>query len=89
MRDSERLQKIVDYLKRNLKKGYTEESLKWALINQGYSRTIIENAIEQTHKALAEQAPVLEEKPNIKYQIIDEYNHSITIKQPWWKKIFS
>ena len=88
MRESQRLKKIVEYLKKNLKKGYTEDSLKYALISQGYSRSIVEQAIEQTHKALAEKAPVLEEKPRIKYQIIDEYDQPVTIKLPWWKKIF-
>lgn len=80
--------KLVDYFQRNLKKGYTEESLKWALINQGYSRSIVEIAIEKAHKELAEKAPILKEKPIIKYEIIDENNNPITIKKPWWKRIF-
>jgi hypothetical protein len=84
MRESERLQKITDYFKKNLKKGYTEDSLKWALIDQGYSRTIIEKATEQMHKELAEKAPVLKEKPKINYQIIDEYDQPVSIKKSWW-----
>lgn len=80
--------KLVDYFKKNLKKGYTEESLKWALINQGYSRSIVETALEQSHKELAEKAPVLKEKPVINYQIIDENNNPITIRKPWWKRVF-
>jgi len=77
---------LINYFKKNLKKGYTVKALKWALIEQGYSRTIVERAIEQTNKELAEQAPILKAKPKIKYEIIDEYNNPITIKKSWWKK---
>ena len=80
--------KLKDYLKKNLKKGYTIESLKWALTKQGYSRTTIEQAIIQTNKELAEAAPVLEEKPIISYQIIDENDNLIEIKKSFWKRIF-
>ena len=79
--------KLVDYFKKNLAKGYTSESLKWALIKQGYSRAIILGAIEQVHKELAEGAPILKEKPRIKYEIIDENNKPITLKKPFWKRI--
>jgi hypothetical protein len=85
----EYVDKLKDYIKKNLKKGYTEESLKWALINQGYTRSIVERSIEQVNKELAEAAPVLKSKPIIRYQIIDEYDRPIIIKRPWWKKIFS
>jgi hypothetical protein len=78
---------LVNYLKKNLTKGYTFESLKWALINQGYSKTIIERAIAQAHKELAEKAPVLKERPRIKYEIIDENDNPITIKKSFFKKI--
>jgi len=79
--------KIVDYFKRNLAKGYTVDSLKWALIDQGYSRAIIELALNQANKELAEKAPVLKEKPVIKYEIIDEYDQPVTIKKSWWKRL--
>jgi len=78
--------KLVDYFKKNLAKGYTVDSLKWALINQGYSRAAVDMAIQQTNKELAEKAPVLKEKPVIKYEIIDEYNNPIKIKKSWWKR---
>ncbi len=81
------LRNIVNYLKKNLTKGYTFESLKWALIKQGYSRTIVEKAIEQVNKELAEKAPVLKEKPKIKYEIIDENDNPITIKKSFLRRI--
>ena len=80
--------KLVNYFKKNLAKGYTSDSLKFALMSQGYSRAIVEAAIEQANKELAEKAPVLKEKPVIKYEIIDEYNKPITIKKPWWRRLF-
>lgn len=88
MRRNEQIIKLVSYFKKNLGKGYTEESLKWALIKQGYSRTIVEEAIQESHKELAEKAPILKDKPIIKYEIIDENDNPITIKKPWWKRIF-
>ena len=79
---------LAEYLKRNLKKGYTLESLKWALIGQGYPRTSIEKAIEDLNKDLAKQAPIFKEKPIIKYELIDENNNSVKFHKPWWKRIF-
>ena len=79
---------IADYIKKNLKKGYTLEALKWALINQGYSRVVVEEAIVQANKELAADAPILKEKPVIKYEVLDEHGKPIEIKKPWWKRIF-
>jgi len=80
--------KIIDYFKKNLAKGYTSDSLKWALIDQGYSRAIVEFALEQANKELAEKAPILKEKPVIKYEIIDEFDKPIIIKKSWWKRFW-
>jgi len=85
MRDSDPKKKLIDYLRKNLKKGYTEESLKWALVNQGYSRVGIEDAFKELHKELAEKAPLLKEKPVIKYEVIGENDEPIKIKKSWWK----
>ncbi|MCK5043677.1 hypothetical protein KAR52_01580 [Candidatus Pacearchaeota archaeon] len=83
--DSEK--KLVEYFKKNLVKGYTLDALKFALINQGYSRTIVERAIQQTNKELSEKAPILKEKPKITYEIIDENNKPISVKKSFWKRI--
>ena len=80
--------KIIDYFKKNLSKGYTPESLKWALVNQGYSRLTVENALENANKEIAEKAPLLIEKPEIKHEILNEQNNPIAIKKSWWKRIF-
>ena len=80
---------LVDYIKKNLKKGYTEDSLRWALIRQSYSRILVENSLRQANKELAKKAPVLKEKPKIVYEIFDEENNPVKIKKSWWKRIFS
>lgn len=91
MQESHRLRKIMDYLKKNLKKGYTEESLKWALINQGYTRILVEQAIRRVHEELAEEAPKIEEKPVIRHVVFDEEDTPIEIpqkKKSWWGKLW-
>ena len=88
MGESDSYKKLRVYIKKNLSKRYTLESLKWALINQGYSRAIIEEAVKQVNLELAELAPILKEKPRIIHQIIDEYDNPIVVKKSFWKRIF-
>lgn len=83
------IKKIKDYLKKNLKKGYTIDSLKWALIGQGYPKSTVERAIREVNKDLAKKAPALKEKPVIKYHIIDENNNPVEIKRSWWSRFKS
>ena len=90
MRANEHLRRLVDYLKKNLVKGYTVDSLKWALIKQGYSRTEVYKAVEMAHQELAQEAPILKEKPTIKYEVLNEENQPVAeeAKKSWWKRIF-
>ena len=88
MEGSNYRKKIVDYLKKNIKKGYTPDSLRWALINQGYSKISVEDALRRVHVELAQKAPILKEKPIIRYEILDEDNKPIEIRKPFWKRIF-
>lgn len=81
-------EQLIDYFKGNLKKSYTPDTLKWALISQGYSRVIVEIALEEAQKEIAKEVPIFKEKPVIKYQILDQDNNPITFKKPWWKRIF-
>lgn len=78
------LEELAKYFKSNLKKGYTKESLKWALVNQGYSRMEIEKAIKKAELELAASAPVLKTKPEIKYEVITDYK-SEPDKNSFWK----
>lgn len=88
MEGSNYKRKMIDYLRKNLKKGYTEDSLKWALINQGYSKISIEDSLRRVHKELAQKAPILKEKPLIRYEILDEDNNPVEIKKSFWNKFF-
>ena len=75
---------IVEYKQRNLKKGYTKESLKWALIQQGYSKLEVEKALIKVDQILAAKAPVLNIKPVIKYEVIPV----VEKKKSFWKRLF-
>ncbi len=79
--------KLVEYIKRNLKKGYPIETLKIALINQNYSRPTIEEAIIEATNELASEAPTLKEKPKIEHQII--FDEPFVEKKSFFKKLFS
>ena len=65
------IDELVIYIKKNLKKSYTEESLRWALINQGYSKMEVERAMKKANQELANEAPVLKTKPEIEHQIVE------------------
>jgi len=82
---------LVNYLKRNISKGYTLDSLKFALLNQGYSQVSISQAIDQMNQELAEQAPpIIKEKPKITYELYDEKNRKVRFnKSDFWDKIKS
>lgn len=88
MRDSEYKKRIVDYVKKNLRKGYTLESLKWALVDQGYSRTLVDMAIKDANLELSKEAPVLSEKPMITHEIVGENGESVEVKKSWWRRFF-
>jgi hypothetical protein len=77
---------VIEYIEKNLKKGYTKESLKWALVNQGYSRYEVEKAIQQVDISLANKAPLLDTKPVIKYELVEPKIEPE--KKSIWKRIF-
>ena len=78
--------KIIDYFKRNAKKGYPVQTLKFALINQGYLRPMVEEAMEQAMKEMAKEAPVLKEKPQIEHEVVVE-EPVVEKKKSWLAKI--
>jgi hypothetical protein len=80
------IQQLADYIKKNIAKGYTIESLRTALENQEYSRVSIDNAIILANKQLAAAAPKMQEKPVIKYEVISPENKD---KKSFWQKLKS
>ena len=83
-RDSKR--NLVEYVKKNLKKGYTLDSLKWALVKQGYSRSMVEEALVIANKELSDEAPVLRDKPEIRHEVVDDVQ--VAPKKSFWKRLF-
>tara|TARA_B100000315_G_C14128912_1_gene385955 strand:- start:10 stop:261 length:252 start_codon:yes stop_codon:yes gene_type:complete len=78
-------QDIADYIKKNLKKGYTLDSLRFSLISQGYSKISVENAIDLVNKQMAKEIPQIKERPEIIYKVVTE-----TVKtepKSFWKKL--
>ena len=65
-------QQLADHIKKNLQKGYTLDSLRFSLIQQGYSRTTVEKSIDIANRQLASEAPKMVERPVVRYEVIDE-----------------
>ncbi len=71
-------ERIKSYIKKNLSKGYTLDALRISLIyTQGYSPSIVDRAIKEFHNELAKEVPILNEKPKIHYEVLDESNSKI------------
>jgi hypothetical protein len=92
--ESTQFRTLVNYFKKNTKKGYKLESLKWALINQGYSRSVVEKALAEAEKEKNQEIEKQKEKdkPKIKYELygIDENPFFVTSNiLPWWKKLLN
>jgi hypothetical protein len=88
MRRLDYKRQLIDYFKRNLSKKYDSESLKFALIQQGYSRVAVEEAYKKATEELAEKAPKLKEKPIIKYELYDKNNKRVNLKPlKFWDKV--
>lgn len=87
MKTEEYKKNVMEYLTKNMDKGYDMDTLKWALIKQGYSRSIVEWAMEQVHMKLAEKAPLLKEKPEMTYEMLAE-NMPAEPKKSFWKRLF-
>ena len=68
---------LANYIKRNLAKGYNQDTLKFSLMSQGYSRITVDNAIARAYKELAVTLPPIKEKPQIIYKIVNEQNQPI------------
>ena len=80
---------LVQYIKKNLKKGYTKESLKWSLVNQGHSKLEIERAFKKAEEEMAREAPILKTKPQISYELVEPKLEDLKPKkESFWKRWF-
>ncbi len=85
IREIDNLHPLVEYLKKNIAKGYKPEDLKWVLINQGHTRTQVEKAIKYVEALEQAQKP----KPrNIFTNTTFNMPHVTEEKKSFWKRIF-
>jgi hypothetical protein len=82
------IKQLADYVLKNLSKGYTQDALRFSLINQGYSKISVDKAIEIANKQLASTIPAIKEKPQITYKVLDEENKPIEVSEIEPKKGF-
>jgi hypothetical protein len=82
--------KLVEYLKKNLKKSYPVDTLRIALINQGYSRSTIDEALKDAMNEMAKEAPTMKEKPQIEHEVVEVVPEEVPVveKKSFWKKLF-
>jgi len=78
--------RLVEYIKKNLRKKYPIETLRIALINQGYMRNSVDEAIKVAVNEMAREAPVIREKPEIEHEVLTEES-IVEEKKSFWKKI--
>ncbi len=79
------VKEILDYIHKNLKKGYKIDALKWALIKQGYSRTAISDAFE-----IIEESRAKEDKERKEAEVLKAVEEMPVIeeKKSFWKRVF-
>jgi hypothetical protein len=88
-KDKNYMDDICEYLRKNIKKGYTMEALKWALVRQGYAKIEVEKAIKKVELEMAKAAPILDAKPKITYEQIAATTTEVEPeKKSFWKKVF-
>lgn len=84
-RDETYMLRMVDYLLRNVQKGYNLETLKWALINQGHSRLEVEKALVGAQQKLSQQST-----KKVIPEVMPQQTIQIEPEQPksFWKRLF-
>ena len=89
MRDENYKKKLMEYFKKNLAKGYSADTLKWALIKQGNSRSAVEIAADEAQKEVAAESIKLEE-PKIEYLHVEDIQQleQGQPKKSFWKRLF-
>lgn len=91
VRSTPHLRTILDYFEKNLKKGYKIDALKYVLLNQGYSKVEIAEAIkiieEKTKKE--QEAVKKEEERQLKMQVQEEVKQATQQqKKGFFRRLF-
>lgn len=90
-KDANYIQNLIDYTKRNLKKGYSQDSLRWALINQGHSRLEVDKALSAAQAEVSKESMV-SQRPASQQSQAPQSMPSVSVepepKQSFWKRLF-
>ena len=83
LREIDQTKPLIEYLQKNLKKGYKLEDLRWSLINQGHSRISVDKAINFVKE--------IEEAKNIKpveaIEIKEPIDIQIREEKNFWQRL--
>lgn len=83
-KDGDTISPIVAYIEKNMKKGYSMDSLRWALVNQKYSKIEIDKAI----KIIEARTPKKEEPKVIPMQEVKQEPIVIPEKKGFFSRLF-
>jgi len=85
IRDTDAVKPLVDYLEKNLKKGYKIDELKWALVSQKHSKIEIEKAIKVVQ---AKNPSARDEPKQMPMQEIRQETIILPPKKGFWGRMF-
>lgn len=86
-KDVNYVQNLVDYTKRNLKKGYAPDSLRWALINQGHSRIEVDKSLSIAQAEISKES--LSQRSRTESVAEPHIEVDVEPKPSLWKRFFS
>jgi len=76
---------LVDYIKKNSSKGYSRDSLKWALIKQGRPKHEVDKAFALADAEIASEQPQPIALPEPQIEPIVNVEPE---PKPFWKRLF-
>ena len=90
LREIDHMRPIVQYIKKNLEKGYKIPDLKWALISQGYSKIEVDKAIKMVtdHMEIDQRKKQEIEEARKKVEVSTKVEPIFEEKRSFWKRIF-
>ncbi len=88
VREMSHLKNLVDYIKKNSQKGYSRDSLRWALIKQGNMKHEVDKAFQMADAEMAQEMPKVQPQPEPQVEVV---NSEIPTdeKSSFWKRLFS
>lgn len=86
IREKSHLRDMTDHIKKNVQKGYSLESLRWALVKQGHHKHDIERALKSAQDEMTQEAARTSQqaasRPAPTIEPVTEPS------KPFWKKLF-